>query len=232
MKRRSGEDRLGEIALAATRVFGRLGYRRAQMAEVASEAGLSTGAIYTYVESKEALFHLVFAAGFGHLGSPLPELPLKAPPFEETLHLISQGLRKSAAIPRLRAALDEDAPTDVRAELGAIIEERYATIELIWPLLAVIERSAVDFPELEALYFQRGRRGYFTQLTRYIEHRARTGHFRTMTDASIAARMIVETITWFAWHRRDDRDADAYDDERARTTIVELLGNAFIGPTS
>ena len=230
MKRPSQQDRLAEIAAAATRIFGRLGYRRAQMAGVAADAGLSAGAIYTYVESKEALFHLVFAVGFGELGDQLPELPVATPSSDETIRLIGKGLRRSAATPRLREALDEDAPIDLRAELAAIIEERYAMMERIWPLLAVIERSAVDLPELEALYFQRGRRGQLAQLTRYIEQRMRAGHFQTMTDPSVAARVIVETVTWFAWHRRDDRDADAYDDRRARTTIIELLCNAFIGP--
>jgi AcrR family transcriptional regulator len=230
VKRPSQQDRLSEIAVAATRIFGRLGYRRTQMAGVAAEAGLSTGAIYTYVESKEALFHLVFAVGFGELGDQLPGLPIATPPFDETIRLISKGLRRFAATPRLREALDEQAPIDVRAELTAVIEERYATIDLVWPLLAVIERSAVDLPELETLYFQRGRRGQLAQLTRYIEQRTRTGHFQTMTDPSVAARVIVETVTWFAWHRRDDRDAGEYDDQRARTTIVELLCNAFIGP--
>jgi AcrR family transcriptional regulator len=228
--RSSQQDRLADIAGAATRVFGRLGYRRTQMAAVAAEAGLSTGAIYSYVASKEALFHLVFAFGFGEIGERLPDLPIAAPPFVDTLRLIRQGLRTSAATPRLRAALADDAPIDVRTELAAIIEERYAAVEQIWPLLAVIERSAVDLHELEAFYFQRGRRGYLGQLTRYLEQRARSGHLRTLPDAAVAARMMTETIVWFAWHRREDRDAALYDDERARTTIVELLCYAFTAP--
>jgi AcrR family transcriptional regulator len=220
-------DRLADVAGAATRVFGRLGYRRTQMAAVAAEAGLSTGAIYTYVASKEALFHLVFAFGFGVIGDPLPDLPIATPPFEATLQLIRDGLRTTVGTPRLRAALNDDSPADVRAELAAIVEERYASIEQVWPLLAVIERSAVDLPELEAFYFQRGRRGQLTQLTRYLEQRARSGHIRSLPDAGVAARMMTETIVWFAWHRREDRDAKVYDDAIARATVVELLCNAF-----
>ena len=226
--RLSQRDRLAEVALAATRVFGRLGYRRTQMAVVAVEAGLSTGAIYTYVESKEALFHLVFAFGFGVIGEGLPELPIATPAFGDTLELIGRGLRKSLATPRLRAARDEPSPGDVRAELVAIIEERYAAIERVWPLLAVCERSAVDLPDLDAFYFQRGRRGQLGQLARYLEQRARSGHLRRLPDAGVAARMMTETIVWFAWHRREDRDARLYDDGIARTTVVELLCNAFV----
>jgi AcrR family transcriptional regulator len=226
----SQQDRLADVAGAATRVFGRLGYRRTQMASVAADAGLSSGAVYTYVASKEALFHVVFAFGFGVLGTSVPDLPIAAPPFEDTLALIRDGLRKTMATPRLRAALGVNAPKDVRGELSAIVEERYATIERTWPLLAVIERSAVDLPQLEEFYFQRGRPGYLGQLTRYVEERARTGHFRTVADARVAARMMTETIVWFAWHRREDRDAKLYDDEVARATIVELLCHAFVVP--
>ncbi len=232
MKRPSRPDRLADIARAATREFGRVGYRRTQMANVAVEAGVSAGAMYSYVESKEALFHLVFAHGFGRLDREDSGRPLATPAMADTVKLIGQGLRKATATPRLRAALELDAPSDVRVELTAIIEEWYATIESVWPLLAVIERSAADLPELEVLYFQRGRPGYLAQLTRYLDMRAGSGHLRATADTAVAARMLLETITWFAWHRREDRDAKVYDDERARTTIVELLCDAFVPGTS
>ncbi len=202
------------------------------MANVAVEAGVSAGAMYSYVESKEALFHLVFAHGFGRLDPEDSGRPLATPAMADTVKLIGQGLRKATATPRLRAALESDAPSDVRVELTAIIEEWYATIESVWPLLAVIERSAADLPELEVLYFQRGRPGYLAQLTRYLDMRAGSGHLRATADTAVAARMLLETITWFAWHRREDRDAKVYDDDRARTTIVELLCDAFVPGTS
>jgi AcrR family transcriptional regulator len=219
---------LADISRAATRVFGRLGYRRTQVALVASEAGISTGSIYSYVASKEALFYLVFAFGFGRLGEQLPDLPIAAPRFDDTLQLIRRGLRTSLATPCLRAALDERAPSDVRGELAAIIEERYAAVEGVWPLLAVIERSAVDLPELEAFYFQRGRPGYLGLLARYLDQRAQAGYIVSVRDPAVAARMMTETVVWFAWHRREDRDAALYDDELARATIVELLCHTFI----
>ena len=232
MPRTTPPERLTEVAQAATRVFGRLGYRRTHMADVATQAGLSSGAVYSYVESKEALFHLVFADAFGQFADGVPSLPLVTPAFAETLELIGQGLRKAAATPRLRAALDQADPGDVQAELTAIIEERYDMIERMWPVLAVIERCAVDLPDLEALYYQRGRRGHLAQLTKYLEQRAASGHLRTMLDATVAARIVTETIVWFAWHRREDRDAALYDDERARRTVIQFVCCALIGPSS
>jgi AcrR family transcriptional regulator len=227
MARASQADRITDIAAAATRVFGRLGYRRTQMAAVAKEAGLSTGAIYTYVSSKEALFHLVFAVGFDKLAAE-PDLPVVAPPLSETVALVADGLRKNVGSPRLRAALDDEAPADVRSEFTAIVEERYDSVATVWPLLAVAERCAVDIPELQELYFRRGRRSQLSYLTRYLDARAGSGLLRKLPDTEVAARALVESVVWFAWHRREDKDPTLYDEASARATVVELMCNAFV----
>jgi len=220
---------LAELAEAATRVFGRLGYRRTRMSDVAAEAGMSSGSVFTYVQSKEALFHLVFAYGFGQFAEGIPPLPLATPAPGETVRLIQQGLRKVEA-PRMRAALEESAPQDVRAELSGIVEERYRTLETLWPLLAVIERSAVDLPELEEFYFRRARRGYLGQLERYLENRTAGGYLQSMPDSEVATRIITEMVAWFAWHRREGREAKLYDDELTRRTVVEFICAALLEP--
>jgi AcrR family transcriptional regulator len=227
MVRTSQASRITDIADAATREFGRLGYRRTRMASVAKEAGLSTGAIYTYVSSKEALLHLVFAVGFDKLGAE-PELPVVAPPLADTIALLADGLRKGVGSPRLRAALEGEPPADIRAEFTAIVEERYDTVADVWPVLAVAERCAVDIPELQDLYFRRGRRSQVSYLTRYLDARAASGLLRTFPDTEVAARSFVETVVWMAWHRREDKDPTTYDEATARATVVELLCNAFV----
>ena len=227
MVRTPPAERLTEVADAATRVFGRLGYRRTRMAEVAAEAGLSSGSVFTYVESKEALFHLVFAKGFGHFAEGLPLLPLATPAPGETVRLIEQGLRRAEA-PRLMAALQEHKPRDVRVELSGIVEERYGLLESLWPLLAVIEQSAVDLPELEEFYYGRTRPAYFAQLVRYLEDRVAGGYFTSMADAEVAARIVSETIVWFSWHRHEGRDALLFDDDLTRRTVVEFICAALL----
>ena len=227
MVRQSPAQRLTRLAEAAMVVFGRLGFQRTHVAAIAAQAGVSAGSVYSYVESKEALFHLVFLHGFGLLGEGLPPLPLATPPFSETVELIASGLRRFAGTPLLRAALDVDDPVDVRAELAAIVEERYDMTERMWPLLAVIERSAVDLPDLEDLYFARGRRGHIGQLGRYVQRRAASGHLRPQVDPDITARLVTEDITWFAWHRRQDRDAAVYDDDTARRAVIVYVCDAL-----
>ena len=228
MVRVSPEERLTAIAEAATRVFGRLGYRGTRTAQVAAGAGISSGSIFNYVESKEALFHLVFAHGFGQFAERIPNLPLATPSRGETVRLIEDELRKMP-VPKLRAALEEDAPVDIRRELSGIVEERYEMLGRLWPLLAVIERCAMDVPELEEFYFRGARVRYFARLAQYLEQRAASGYMRQMPDTAVAARIISESIVWFTWKRREGRDPLLYDDDVVKRTVVEFICAALVG---
>jgi AcrR family transcriptional regulator len=227
MVRITATERLEALAEAATKVFGRLGYRGTKTAEVAAEAGMSSGSVFTYVESKEALFHLVFAHAFGVLKDDDPARPLATPGPGETTALIEAQLR-AIPIPNLRAALAQERPDDIAAELRSIVEERYMIQEHYWPVLAVIERCAVEMPELEDFYYGRTRVGYFGRLAAYVEKRTNAGYFRLLPDSSVAARVVSEMISWFAWHRREGRDAHLYDDEAVRSTVVEFICAALL----
>lgn len=198
------------------------------MADVASEAGMSSGSVFTYVESKEALFHLVFLHGFGLLDDEALHLPLPTPEPGETVKVIEESLR-AVPIPALREALRRKQPIDIAAELRGVIEERYSIQERLWPVLAVIERCAVELPEIEEFYFGRTRVGYFARFASYLERRTESGYLRSMPDAEVTARLISESISWFAWHRHEGRDAELYDDSVARDTVVEFACAALLG---
>jgi AcrR family transcriptional regulator len=219
--------RLSEVADAATQEFGRLGYRGTKTADVAAKAGMSTGSLFTYVESKEALFHLVFLHGFEMTSPQLPELPVATPGPGETLKVIEAGLGQ-IQMPRIRAALAQEDPGDVALELREIVEERYELLEKYWPLIAVIERCAVEIPALEAAWFGLARAGSFEELGTYLDRRMAHGLLRRMPDAEVAARVVTESLSWFAWHRREGRDSTLYDDDAVRRTVVEFICAALI----
>jgi AcrR family transcriptional regulator len=227
MPRLPPSQRLWEVAEAATKEFGRLGYRGTKTAEVAAKAGMSTGSLFTYVESKEALFHLVFLHGFELTSQQLPDLPVATPGPGETLKVIEAGLRQ-VQMPRIRAALAEESPDDVALELREIVEERYDLIARYWPLLAVIERCAVEIPELEEAWFGLTRAGSFEELGTYLDRRMAHGLLRRMPDTEVAARVVTESLSWFAWHRREGRDSTLYDDGAVRRTVVEFICAALV----
>jgi len=141
--------------------------------------------------------------------------------------VIEAGLRQ-VQMPRIRAALADDEPADVAEELREIIEERYALLEHYWPLLAVIERCAVEMPALEAAWFGMARAGTHEELGRYLERRMAAGRLRPMTDPEVAARLVTESLSWFAWHRREGRDANLYDDAAGKRTVVEFICAALV----
>jgi AcrR family transcriptional regulator len=188
---------------------------------------MSTGALFTYVESKEALFHLVFLHWFGMPAERPPVLPVSTPAPGETLAVIKAGLRE-VQMPRIRAALAEEQPADVAGELREIVAERYDLIERYWPLLAVIERCAADMPELESAWFDIARAGSFEDLGSYLERRMAAGLLRPMPDAEVAARIVTESLSWFGWHRHDGRDAALYEDETVRRTLTEFICAALV----
>jgi hypothetical protein len=140
--------------------------------------------------------------------------------------LIAQHLRK-VETPCLNAALDDQGPDDPLLELESIVEERYDMLNALWPLLAVMERSAIDFPELEDFYFRRLRVRYHDRLAKYLDKRAAGGRLRRTPDATLTARIIDESVTWFAWKRHEGRDALRFDDELARWSVIDFVRSAF-----
>lgn len=51
---------------------------------------------------------------------------------------------------------------------------------------------------------------------------------RPVPDVATAARFIVETIAWFAWHRKGDPDSAMIGDDQARATVRYLIVAAFV----
>lgn len=220
------QQRLHEIAAAGARVLGRAGYRRTRMADVAKELGLSTGALYTYVEGKDALFHLVVEGPEVAIDAGV--LPVPSPAPGATLDALRTRLRRDLRRPRLRDARRLPTVENPSVELAEVVTELYDVQAANRTLLAVVERSARDVPGLADQYFRKGRRGYFDQLADYLQSRIDSGAFRPVPDVAVTARYLIETCAWFAWHRYDDPDSALIDDDSARATVVDMAVAALM----
>ena len=227
MVRRRPPHRFAQILDAALVVFSRQGFRRTQMSDIAKEAGVAPGTLYTYVESKEALFALVLARA-NDPAAPLPtELPVPAPTGDELTAAIGEGVRWQDRLPALHAALRRTRVTDVRAELDAVIGELWELFADTREVADLLERSARDWPDL-AIVFYAGLRGtLLADLASYVDKRARRGHFAPSDHPDVVARFIIESVVWFARHRHHDRDIDIPDDV-ARAVVVPLVVRALL----
>ncbi|UOZ03652.1 TetR/AcrR family transcriptional regulator [Amycolatopsis sp. WQ 127309] len=217
---------LGEIAAVAARVFTGKGYKAAGISDVAAGLGLSHGALYTYVDSKEALLYLAFL----HLAEPEAlaglTIPVTSPGAAGIAEVDARSVA-SAGFPALDAALGRRSKP-VADELGGIIDELYAYIEGHQGLLALVESCARDIPELAELHFVRGRRVVLDQLGDYLRRRIRSGHLRPVPDVATSARFLVESVAWFAWHRHGDQDSSMLKDDDCRRTVRHLVLAAFL----
>jgi AcrR family transcriptional regulator len=224
-------DFLPRLHAAALRVFARQGLKHARMSDIAKEMGVAHGSLYNYVESKEALFYWLVDCGLVPPQAHAPErLPIRTKSAKALLARLREQIAQIFTLPHLEAALQQPS-RDVRAELSAIIIELYERTFASRLQAAALERSAVDVPELFALFFMSVRRTLLAQLTRYIAARAQAGQFAPAADPATAARFVLETITFFARHRFNDPDLPPGDEDAVRRTIVDLLVRSLVDST-
>lgn len=222
MRGRVAARPLSEIAAAAGVVFTAKGYRDGGISDVANALGLSHGALYTYVRSKEALLYVALMYGIDAELLAEQSLPVATPTKERFAELLERKFT-----PRPTATADERYARPVADDLGELIDELYGFVEGNRDTLALIERTARDFPQLAEVFFLR-RRATIGQIGTYLRHRIDAGELRPVPDVPTAARFIVETIAWFAWHRIGDPDSAMLDDDTCRSTVRHLLLAAFL----
>ena len=229
MARRRPPQRLDELARCAIAVFSERGYRRTQMADVARRLGVSAGALYGYVESKEALFDLAVRRSFGETVDGAA-LPFRTPEPGELLRHVNHFMQRQIRRSSLAACLARPAPRDVAGELTMLLGELYDGLARNAAALRLLEASAPDRPELAKLYFAGGRAGLIDRLRRYLERRIREGRLRAVPDVAVAARLALEATAWFAWHRLGDPVPQPMDDAVARDTVITVLARGLLPP--
>ena len=229
MPRHQPATRLSQLVKHATEVFIERGYKDTQMEDIASSLGVAKGTLYVYFESKEALFDLVVRCA-DSLPSfeSVPRHPIPTTRRGATVSYIRKRLTESQNLPALAAALSRTGPVPARAEFQQIVLELYDTVERNRQGLKLLDRSAKDLPDLAALWFEGARGGLVAALTQYLEREIQNGALRQVTDVAVAARMIVETVVFWAVHRRWDPHPQKFDDSAARQTVVSLLSDAFV----
>lgn len=235
--KRSARERFPEVIAAAVRVFARDGYRAAHMSDVAREAGLSEAALYRYVDGKEDLF--VLAIRHALLLEPLPgeddpgcEFPPAVPSLDEMIRQARDFVAAEVPFGALAQALhpgnrDLDDP---RAEFEQIMRELFTLEEQTARAADMIERSARELPALADLLNAGLRRPVLDALAEYLEGRAKAGKLRTTPDTAATARLVLETLTWFARHRHSDPYGAAIPPALAQETAVDALLHALVPP--
>ncbi len=228
MPRPPAADRIPELLRTAGNVFLAKGYRRTQMADVSAAMGLSAGAVYRYVASKEALFDLVLRFEADRDGFRMPEeLPLPTPPEGATLAFLAEVLTRETSLPHLREALATEDPEDTATEVAGIARDLVRALARRHRGLKILERSALDWPELAEIWWGTTRDAVVTALAGYVERRMARGHFHPLPDTAAAARVFTEVSAYFGIHRHYDPEPTPMSEEVAEETAVAVLVRTF-----
>jgi AcrR family transcriptional regulator len=231
MPRQTPPGRAQDLARAACEVFIEKGYRRALMTDVAAHLGINHALLYKHVESKEALLELAARYATGQEAGLADGVPLATPPRGHALELLRNWIGAQAALPVFRSALERGPGEDAPGELAGIIDEFYGFIQHARLALSLMDSLVIDYPEFHELFVDQSKRSHIKLLAAFLSSRAASGGLRPIPDPEIAAHFLVESVAWFAMHRKDDPGTAAIDDERARSSVRELLLSAFVPVT-
>lgn len=199
------------------------------MEDVAKRLGVAKGTLYGYVESKEALFDAAVRFADGHLELPTPDaLPLRAPPAGATVGYIQTRVMTEATALKLARVMQGSLRIrGVERELTEVLTDLYESIARNRRALKLIDRCAVDFPELAAVWFGGGRRAQVDLLTQLLASRAR--RLRKLGSVEVVARALLETLVFWAMHRHfapladPDQPGFGPDEASVELEIVQLL---------
>jgi hypothetical protein len=96
-----------------------------------------------------------------------------------------------------------------------------------WRLI-VLARSALDWPELAAVFVGGLRRRVLTDLEAYLRRRMKSGKLRAVPDPAVAAIFINETLAFWVLHRLGDPGYAAIPDDVAEQTAIDMLLHALV----
>jgi AcrR family transcriptional regulator len=225
MPRKTPGDRIERLVDCATEVFITQGYTRTQMADVADALGVAKGTLYLAVESKEALFDLVLR--YADVPRPFADkldLPVRTPKRGTTLTFVRERLAQAQTPSTLAAALARtDSARNTAHEVEAILRELYDTLASNRTGIKLVDRCARDYPELASLWFEGARSGLAVALERYLASPRRRRILRPFPAPAVIARMLIETLVFWAVHRHWDTHPQAVDEAAMRDSVVRFL---------
>ena len=222
-------DRMEQIVKAATMIFIKQGYRRAQASDIAKKVGIAQGTLFNYFKTKEALFEFLIQKEVLQLSpAEWPAIPVTKPKPGETSRILKSEIKKLALLTNLKAAIALNDCPEPRLELETIVRQYFQNLSDLRLAIMLIENSVLDRPDLEDVFEKTIRKPLEKLLKQYLHKRISQGYFRQTPDLVASVRLIIELINWFAKLRPFSTDAKKINDKTAEETVLDAILQTFI----
>jgi hypothetical protein len=133
---------------------------------------------------------------------------------------------------KLVAALTGELPRDCNAEIAIVVRDLYSRMSRNRKGIKLIDRCAIDQPELADAWFGAGRWAQHAALVSYLDQRIMAGLLRRVSNSAVAARIVLETIAFWAVHRHWDPSPQDVDEHAIQDAVVDMVLHGLVEESS
>lgn len=217
----ANDKRLYDILAAASRLFILKGYNEAQIADIARDASISTGTIYSLFASKKAIFHFTLQCIFdpdrlsGDIKIPVGEM--EPGDLSNLKNVVTDHYRQ------FYLANIEPAKMPPFKEM---LSNAYDLLSKFGAGFLIFERNEAEWSKMSSVYFQE-RQQYIENLESRLKTYMEKGEIRPLEHLEYHTRLIIETLAWWCMHRKYDPRAVNLNDQIAKNVVLDALVHAY-----
>lgn len=186
-------QRIKDIADAATRLFLRQGYAKTQISHIAKAVGVSVGTIYLDFTGKKEILHFILKST---VDPSFPEGEFERPITDE----LFAGLEEEI-IALFQRSTDDFAAhlTDVGTDYDFedLISDTFDMFARYAVGCLFIEKNHFDFKKL-AQHYMDCRKQFLNTMMRYIEAFMEQGTVRPLEHPELSTTLMIEMLSWWA----------------------------------
>lgn len=186
-------QRIKDIADAATRLFLQQGYAKTQISHIAKAVGVSVGTIYLDFTGKKEIMHFILKCT---IDPSFIECEFERPITDDLfVGLESEIITLFEKSENKFAACLQDGNTDYNFE--TLISDAFDILAQYAVGCLFIEKNQFDFKNL-AQHYMTYRKNFFNIMMRYINTFIEQGTVRPLEYPELSTTLIIETLSWWA----------------------------------
>lgn len=217
------KDHLEEIMDAAVVLFINRGFHMTKIKDIAEKAGIATGSVYKYFQSKEDIWEMIpmTLVDEDHLYSMKNNYPVKLPNKKEQYQLIFDKFQQ----------IDQTLKQEIFSEaskLSSVIGLLVKTMDQYGSYFLLIEKNQ-EVDEILTDYYREYRKQLFSYVSQFFLREIESKRIRKMPHLTYHVELIIDSISQLTMHKRYDSFELKKNDLSLITNVLEeAFGHAYL----